>query len=252
MFLKPLLLKTLPLVAWLLLLSAPHVSQAGIVSVLFTGFNPSNPSGMDFFKDTLDSNFQSDFPTLNHSSEVFRYGERSEAFDFISSQDEIDHLFIAGHSWGGNAMIRLAAEWLLPAGIEVDASFQFDSVDIFDGGLGDDILPSNVNYGYNFYQIPTSIFEPGGEQFVAGALNINAEDFYNDPTITHTSIDNDTRLFDLFYRRMRAIVINQRSVVQAQSIPEPSGIIPLVAWLAWTGVRRSRMSTASLDRNASL
>jgi len=137
-------------------------------------------------------------------------------------------------------MIRLATEWLLPAGISVDASFQFDSVDIFDGGLGDDVLPSNVDYGYNFYQIPTSIFEPGGEQFVAGALNINAEDFYNDPTITHTSIDNDVRLFDLFYSRMRAIVINNRSVVQAQNIPEPTGFIPVLGFLAWRGLRRSR------------
>lgn len=240
MFLSSIRFRPLLFTVWIFFFSATSVSQANIVSVLFTGFNPSNPSGMDFFKDTLDNNFQSNFPTLNHSSAVFRYGERSEAFDFITSHNAIDHLFIAGHSWGGNAMIRLATEWLLPAGISVDASFQFDSVDIFDGGLGDDVLPSNVDYGYNFYQIPTSIFEPGGEQFVAGALNINAEDFYNDPTITHTSIDNDVRLFDLFYSRMRAIVINNRSVVQAQNIPEPTGFIPVLGFLAWQGLRRSR------------
>lgn len=226
---------------WIILFCAAQSAQAGVVSVLFTGFNPSNPSGMDFFKETLDSNFQSNFPTLNHSSAVFRYSQRRAAFEYISSQDRIDHLFIAGHSWGGNAMIRLATDWLLPAGIEVDASFQFDSVDIFDGGLGDDVLPSNVHYGYNFYQIPTSIFEPGGEQFVAGALNINAEDFYNDPTITHTSIDNDTRLFDLFYSRMRTIVINDLSVVQAQSIPEPMGFVAIMSLFVGRGFLRTRI-----------
>ena len=216
------------------------VARADIVSVLFTGFNPSNPSGMDFFKETLDSNFSADFPTFDHTSQVFRYYERREAFDFINSQSQIDHLFIAGHSWGGNATIRLATEWLLPADITVDASFQFDSVDIFDGGLGDNVLPSNVTNGYNFYQIPTGIFEPGGDRNVAGALNINAEDFFNDTSITHTSIDNDTRLFDLFYSRMRTIVVSQSSVVNPQSVPEPGVALPVALGIVYFRTRRQR------------
>ncbi|MDG2015411.1 MAG: hypothetical protein P8J33_18040 [Pirellulaceae bacterium] len=216
------------------------MARGDIVSVLFTGFNPSNPSGMDFFKDSLDSNFSADFPAFNHTSQVFRYSERSEAFDFINSQSQIDHLFIAGHSWGGNATIRLATEWLLQANINVDASFQFDSVDIFDGGLGDDVLPSNVTNGYNFYQIPTGFFEPGGERNVSGALNVNAEDFFNDSSITHTSIDDDTRLFDLFYSRMRTIVVSQSSVVNPQSVPEPHVLFPLAIGLVYWRTRRQR------------
>lgn len=215
-------------------------ARADIVSVLFTGFNPSDPSGMDFFKESLDSNFSADFPTFDHTSRVFRYSERSEAFDFINSQSQIDHLFIAGHSWGGNATIRLATEWLLPADITVDASFQFDSVDIFDGGLGDNVLPSNVTNGYNFYQIPTGFFEPGGDRNVAGALNFNAEDFFNDTSITHTSIDNDTRLFDLFYSRMRTIVVSQSSVVNPQSVPEPGVTLPVALGIIYFCTRRKR------------
>ena len=177
--------------ALMVLLLAATSLRADIVTVLFNGFNPDDPSGMDFFEDSLQANFAADFPTMTHSSQVFGYNQTSQAFNFINSHSQIDFLFLAGHSWGGNALIQLATELLLPAGITVDATFQFDSVDILGGGLGDDVLPSNVMYGYNFYQIPTGFLEPGGEDDVMGALNFNAEDFFNDPSITHTSIDND-------------------------------------------------------------
>ena len=61
-------------------------TSADIVTVLFTGFNPDSPSGMDFFKDSIDSNLAADFPNLTQSSQVFAYNERNEAFNFINSQ----------------------------------------------------------------------------------------------------------------------------------------------------------------------
>jgi hypothetical protein len=214
-------------------------ARADIVAVLFTGFNPDNPSGMDFFNDYLTSSFASDFPAETWSSQVFGYDQRIQAFDFINGHSQVDELFLVGHSWGGNALIRLATNLLLPAGIGVDATFQIDSVDIFDSGLPDDVLPSNVDYGYNFYQIPTGFLEPGGEQDVAGALNVNAEDFFHDPTITHTSIDNDSRLHELFYARMRSIVVQRTSPLPLMPAPEPASL-PMLAGLASAAMLRRR------------
>ena len=216
--------------AWLAMIPVNQI-QADIVTVLFNGFNPGDPSGMDEFKVTLDANFAADFPLLTHSSQVFEYHERGQAFNFVNGHSEVDQLFLVGFSWGGNAMIRLAQEWLLPAGIMVNASFQIDSVDLFDGGLGDDVLPSNVINGYNFFQIPTGFLEPGGEQNVVGALNVNAEVFFNDPSITHTSMDDDSRIHDLYYARMRTIVTNAYSPINPQSVPEPLAGVWLITGL---------------------
>ena len=203
-----------------------------IVTVLFTGFNPSNPSGMDELNQTLTSNFAADYPNRSFSSQVFEWNQRQQAFDYINNFNEIDRLFMVGHSWGGNALIRVAQERLLPNNMGVDATFQIDSVDIFDPGLGDDVLPPNVGIGYNYYQLATGLFEPQGEMSVLGAVNINVEALFNDPGITHASIDNDTRLHDLIYLNM-----------QSTLIPEPGSLFLLVA--AGLGlfcfVRRSRV-----------
>lgn len=203
--------------------------SADVVTVLFSGFNPDNPGGMDFLKQDLDTRFAADFPNLDFSSQVFAYNRRQEAFDYINSFAELDRLFVVGHSWGGNALIRLARQQLLPAGIPVDATFQVDSVDIPDFGPGDNVLPANVISGYNYYQIATGLFEPQGEQNVQGAVNINVEVLFNDTTITHTSIDNDTRLYDVIYGNMRL------------AIPEPGALVFLVGGLGLVaGLSRRR------------
>ena len=220
------------LLAMMFLCSQPVA--ADIVAVLFTGFNPEDHGGMDIFKEDLDSRFAADYPVYTFSSQVFAYSERQEAFDYASEFAAIDQLFVVGHSWGGNAVIRLAEEHFRPAGVSVDVTFQIDSVDIFDFGLEDNILPTNVVAGYNYYQIATGLFEPGGEQNVIGAVNINVEELFNDTSITHTSIDNDERLHDLIYSHM-----------QLSLVPEP-GALTLTGWAALilAARRRRRLPTS--------
>ncbi len=204
--------------------------HADIVTVLFTGFNPGSPSGMDALNLDLASRFAAEFPGRTYNGMVFGYNQRQQAFDFINGVSDIDQLFLVGHSWGGNALIRLAEQQLLPNGMPVDATFQIDSVDIFDLGLGDDVLPANVDRGFNYYQIATGLLEPQGEMFVLGAMNINVEVLFNDPFITHTSIDDDVRLYNEIYANMRLVVI-----------PEPGSLAILACgWLAAGVLRRNR------------
>ena len=224
-----------------LLMGHSGLAQGNIVTVLFSGFNADNPSGMDFMNDTLASNFANDFPSQTYSGQVFGYNQQSEALNFINSHNQVDELFLVGHSWGGNALVQLATNLLLPAGITVDATFQIDSVDIFLGGLGDNLLPPNVTQGFNFYQIATGFLEPEGERDVTGALNINAELFFNDPTISHTSIDNDTRLHELYYANMRTIVLNRTSLVTTTPIPEPMSLPLLVLAASFSRIRKRRL-----------
>lgn len=207
--------------------------RADIVTVLFTGFNPGSPSGMDDFSADLASRFANDFPTQTFSSQVFTYDDRAGAFAFIDGISQVDHLFLVGHSWGGNALIRLGENFLVPNNITADASFQIDSVDIFDPfdpGIDDDVLPSSIDAGFNYYQIATGTDIFQGEQNVQGASNFNAEILFGDPTITHTSIDNYLPLWDEIYGHMFLVVI-----------PEPGALGLLgLGVLALGGMRRQR------------
>jgi hypothetical protein len=74
---------------------------------------------------------------------------------------------------------------------------QIDSVSILFGPGGNDLLPTNVDVGLNYYQISTGFFDPQGEDVVQGATNINVEVLFGDISISHTSIDNDSRLHTL-------------------------------------------------------
>lgn len=217
----------LPCLMLAVVLTVAKPAAADIVTVLFTGFNPDSPSGMDFLNADLADRFANDYPSLTFSGQVFAYDQRQDALNFINGFTDIDQLFLVGHSWGGNALIRLAEQLLLPNGISVDASFQIDSVDIFDFGLEDDVLPANVETGYNYYQIATEPFEPQGETFVLGATNINVEVLFNDTTITHTSIDNDLRLYDVIYNNM-----------QTSLVPEPGTMVIMGFGLVLVGLRR--------------
>jgi pimeloyl-ACP methyl ester carboxylesterase len=160
--------------------------------VLFTGFlaGPGPGNGMDF----LSAQLASAIP--DYLGQVFEWDQHEEAFDWVE-QNTGDRatLVLIGHSFGGSSTLQLANDYLKPINLDVDLTIQIDPVQNFIPGARNDVLPTNVDVGFNYYQISTSFFEPQGEDFVQGATNINAEILYNDTTITHTSIDNDSRLF---------------------------------------------------------
>ena len=178
----------------------------------------------------LSDRFASDRPTLVYSSgQAFQNTEREDALDYINSIQTIDYLIVIGHSFGGNSAIQLAENFLAPINIDVDLTFQIDSVDNPYGSPSDDALPDNVSAGYNYYQISTGIFEPQGETFVQGATNINTEVYFNDTTITHNSIDDDVRLHNQIFNDMKLVVV-----------PEPASSVWMAAILFSIGcvVRR--------------
>ncbi len=195
--------------------ASANPARADIVTVLFTGFlSPVAGSGMEALNLSLKDRFASNLPAVTYSGQAFEYTQREEAMEFINSFDNIEKLFLIGHSFGASSAIQLAGIFLAPENISVDLTFQIESVDNPLGSPPGNVLPANVHAGYNYYQISTGLFEPQGETFVQGATNINTEVFFNDPTITHTSIDDDVRLHAQIFSNMQLVVV-----------PEPASLM---------------------------
>ena len=176
------------LILLVLALTVADVARAdSCVAVFFRGFGADvGNSGMDQLEAHLSEAFGDD-PAAPFSSAVFNWTDQAQALGFIQSFDEIDCLVVAGHSFGANAAVELAADSLIPNGIPVDLLFQFDSV-----GANDDVLPAGVAAGFNYHQVSTGgFFEPEGEANVVGSTNVYVEQEYGvaDSEITHTEID---------------------------------------------------------------
>jgi pimeloyl-ACP methyl ester carboxylesterase len=159
--------------------------------VLFTGFGagPGPNTGMDLLNTRLAAAGIPDY-----LSQVFEWTEHDAALEWVQfNAASRGTLVLIGHSFGGNSALQLADEYLRPLSVTVDLTVQIDPVKNFLPGAND-VLPSNVEVGFNYYQISTGFLEPQGEDFVTGATNFNAEMLFNDTSITHTSIDDDARL----------------------------------------------------------
>jgi hypothetical protein len=178
---------------FVLILSAHLATQctAGITQVvLFTGFGAgSAPStGMGQL-----SQYLSTTQIPDYLGRVFEWTQLDEASVWVEQHAfERTTLVLIGHSFGGNSILQLADNYLSP--LHIDLTVQIDPVKNLLSGAND-LLPGNVEVGFNYYQISTGFLEPQGEDFVTGATNINVEVLFNDTSITHTSIDNDTRLY---------------------------------------------------------
>lgn len=125
---------------------------------------------------------------------VFEWTQHTEAATWVGQHAAArGTLVLVGHSFGGSSALQLAQNYLLP--LTVDLTVQIDSVRNLLPGANNNVLPSNVEAGFNYYQISTGFFEPQGEDYVERATNINVEVLFDDTSITHTSIDNDPRLY---------------------------------------------------------
>lgn len=160
-----------------------------IVTVVFRGryADPPGTAGMDHLAASLSAARTNNQP---FSIRVFAYSEREQAFNYVRTFTDRSCLIVIGHSWGGNAAVRLANEHLVPAGIDVDLLIQLDSV-----GFNDHELPEGVQ-GMNYFQRP--LWPPGPiewvEDDVEGAKdNVPIEETYGDVSediVTHTTIDD--------------------------------------------------------------
>ncbi|QEG37827.1 PEP-CTERM sorting domain-containing protein [Bythopirellula goksoeyrii] len=184
---------------WLLflvvLLGCSVQSAAALTNqvVFFNGFlADTNPStGLGILNSTLTM-----LGIPGYEGKLFEWTQRQQAYDWVQQYtSDRSTLVLVGHSFGGNSAFELADDFLKPAGLTVDLVIQLDPVAYQSGAI--DMVPTNVDVGINYYQISTGLFEPQGEDFVAGATNINTEVLFNDTSITHTSIDNDPRLHAL-------------------------------------------------------
>jgi hypothetical protein len=177
---------------------SPEAHATRLVTALFEGFP---------LEDT-------DFG-VPQSSRVFGFFEEESAFDFIQGHNDLGTLVLIGHSFGADAVIELAEDFLLPAHVPIDLTIQIDSV-----GAGDEELPSNVRHGINYFQISSELLEPQGATFVQGAQNFNTELLFSDTGITHTSIDDDARLHQRIVQDIRHTL-----AASPLAVPEPSAIV---------------------------
>ena len=189
-------MKTPPRVLLAVLLLGLLTAPSGAVTnqvVFFNGFlaNTSPTTGLGRLNTTLAT-----LGIPGYEGKLFEWTQRQQAFDWVQQfQADRATLVLIGHSFGGNSAFELANTFLQSAGLTADLVVQIDPVN-YDAAARH-VKPSNVDVALNYYQISTSLFEPQGANFVAGATNINVEVLFDDPSITHTSIDNDVRLHAL-------------------------------------------------------
>ncbi|NCS12995.1 MAG: DUF2974 domain-containing protein [Microcystis aeruginosa G13-09] len=123
--------------------------QNRVVIIVFTGFASqtlNEITGMQKLVDALRQEAKLD--RLDLKIPIFAWDEKKDAINYLSSLrlNNNDKLIVIGHSYGGDTAILLAKE-LKKRNRRVDLLVQVDSV-----GSSDDVLPSNVAKGINYYQ----------------------------------------------------------------------------------------------------
>ena len=156
-----------------------------MVVALFTGFSGSSGDniGMEQIRQRL----------LQEGVIARRFGhsQQRSAVNFLRSHADSADIVLIGHSFGADSTIEVA-ERLRAQGLTVSRLVQIDTV-----GVGDDLLPANVESGLNFFQT-TGFFFERGEPSVGGSTNVNAEILLGvDPAdLSHTDIDNIQEIQD--------------------------------------------------------
>lgn len=151
----------------------------------------------------------------NYYSRVFDWGNVQEAVNYFQLFNSSTN-YLIGYSRGGYQSLRVANE-LDQEGIPIHRLIQLDPVrcggtgnyeadsastcllDFVAGGFdfdaivssGPQIVPSNVISATNYFQTGGGI---SGESNVTGAININVNTLLGDPSVNHSTIDDDAQL----------------------------------------------------------
>lgn len=182
-----------------------------VYAALFTGLSAGSSdetTGMEILNDLL----RDEFSDLDFTNDVFTHTQMGLALHRIQQVPEPATIVAIGHSLGGRAAIELAHS-LGPTprdpigGRNLDLLVQVDSVGT---GLAGNTKPTAVERGVNYFQNSTGILEPQGARQIFGSENIDVEELLDDPSITHTSIDDDPELHELIADDVRAAIRNDR------------------------------------------
>ena len=123
--------------------------QNRVVIIVFTGFGSQTLKEITGMHKLVDVFRQE--PKLNQldlKTQIFAWDRKKDAISYLNNLGlkNNDKLIVIGHSYGGDKAIVFANE-LKKFNRRVDLLVQVDSV-----GSSDDVLPSNVTKGINYYQ----------------------------------------------------------------------------------------------------
>ncbi|MCZ8226057.1 MAG: DUF2974 domain-containing protein [Microcystis sp. LE19-84.1B] len=161
--------------------------QNRVVIIVFTGFASqtlNEITGMQKLVDALRQEAKLD--RLDLKIPIFAWNEKKDAINYLSNLrlNNNDKLIVIGHSYGGDTAILLAKE-LKKRNRRVDLLVQVDSV-----GSSDDVLPSNVAKGINYYQAddnPISLGRFKVQQEVINSTNLDVNSVFRNELISNNS-----------------------------------------------------------------
>ena len=189
-----------------------------IVIGIMEGYSPLQYPGWPGTEDINEFNtkLRDSLILENYYSRVFDWDDVQEVTNYFNLFNSSTN-YLLGYSRGGYQALRVANE-LNQYGVNLDRLVLLDPVRCGGTGIydadnvsgcisqlptipslsisdvvssGPQIVPDNVVSATNYFQTGGGIT---GERNVIGATNINVNEFYNDDTITHSTIDNDRKL----------------------------------------------------------
>ncbi len=192
-----------------------------VIIVVFTGFASqtiNETTGMQKLVDAFRQEAKLDQSNLKMP--IFAWDGRKDAISYLNSLGlkNNDKLIVIGHSYGGDTAILLANE-LKKRNRRVDLLIQVDSV-----GSSDDVLPSNVAKGINYYQAddnPMSIGRFKVQQEVINSTNLDVNRVFRNELITnnnyplnHGSIDDSNEVHQAIIQQVLNAVANKNPTPQ--------------------------------------
>ncbi|MEA5534133.1 Mbeg1-like protein [Crocosphaera sp. XPORK-15E] len=196
--------------------------QNRVVIIVFTGFASQTLSEITGMRKLVDAFRQeAKLDRLDLKIPIFAWNEKKDAINYLSSLrlNNNDKLIVIGHSYGGDTAILLANE-LKKRNRRVDLLVQVDSV-----GSSDDVLPSNVAKGINYYQAnddPISLGRFKVQQQVINSTNLDVNRVFRNELIrnksyplNHGSIDDSNVVHQAIIQQVLNAVAVKNTTPQA-------------------------------------
>ena len=192
-----------------------------MIIIVFTGFASqtiNETTGMHKLVDAFRQ--EARFDQSNLKIPIFAWDGRKDAISYLNSLGlkNNDKLIVIGHSYGGDTAILLANE-LKKRNSRVDLLIQVDLV-----GSSDDVLPSNVAKGINYYQSddnPISLGRFKVQQEVINSTNLDVNRVFRNELITsnnypldHGSIDDSNQVHQAIIRQVLNAVATKNPTPQ--------------------------------------